>query len=232
MKIDLINLLEKNFVEKNIKINSETIESKTKNQFTKPIKIKRKIKIDEQVLYALGLWEGDKYIYGGSVGLTNTSSELLQEFKEFIKKIIKNQKSIKEISINSGTAKRIYLNSWLLKRILEKLTEKIERYIKSKEDLLTYLSGKIDADGTIMVQNFYSKSGLIKITYGSKKEAEKDKKLLEKFKLKASIIPYKDRNAYDLKITYLSSFEILNHLKLKNPEKQIKLLILKGLTRR
>jgi hypothetical protein len=166
------------------------------------------------------------------VGLTNTSSELLQEFKEFIKKIIKNQKSIKEISINSGTAKRIYVNSWLLKRILEKLTEKIERYIKSKKDLLTYLSGKIDADGTIMVQNFYSKSGLIKITYGSKKEAEKDKKLLEKFKLKASIIPYKDRNAYDLKITYLSSFEILNHLKLKNPEKQIKLLMLKGLTRR
>jgi hypothetical protein len=48
----------------------------------------------------------------------------------------------------------------------------------------------------------------------------------------AIVISLVQKIAYDLKITYLSSFEILNHLKLKNPEKQIKLLILKGLTRR
>ena len=232
MQIDLISILDRSFVEKNVKVNSETIRSKTKNQFAKPIEIKRKINLDKQALYALGLWEGDKYVYGGSVGLTNTSSELLQEFKKFIKNIVRNQKRIKKIPINNGSAERVYVNSWLLRRILEKLSENVNKFIKSKEDLLAYLSGKIDADGTIMPQNFYSRSGLIKITYGNKKEAEKDKLLLEKFKLNASIIPYKDRNAYDLKITYLSSLKILNALSLKNPEKQTKLLILDGLTRR
>jgi hypothetical protein len=183
-------------------------------------------------LYALGLWEGDKYVYGGSVGLTNTSKELIEEFIRFLENFLENKQKIREVSINNGTAKRVYVNSWLLRRIIEKLSENKEKFINSKEDMLAYLSGKIDADGTIMIRNAYHKSGLIKITYGNKLEAERDKTLLQKFGLNGNLISYKSRNAYDLKLTYSSSLEILNLLFLKHPEKQKKLTILMGLTRR
>jgi len=51
-------------------------------------------------------------------------------------------------------------------------------------------------------QLVFSASGLIKITYGNKKEAENDLKLIEKFNLHTMIIPYKNRNAFDLKLSY------------------------------
>lgn len=230
--IDLADLLDRNFLNRSVKVMSHTLVSKARNRFQKPVEIKRYVKINKEFLYALGLWEGDKYVYGGSVGLTNTSKELIEEFIRFLENFLENKQKIREVSINNGIAKRVYVNSWLLRRIIEKLSENKEKFINSKEDLLAYLSGKIDADGTIMIRNAYYKSGLIKITYGNKFEAERDKTLLQKFGLNGNLISYKSRNAYDLKLTYRSSLEILNLLFLKHPEKQKKLTILMGLTRR
>ena len=230
--IDLVDLLDRKFLNRSVKVMSHTLVPKARNQFQKPVEIKRYVKINKGFLYALGLWEGDKYVYGGSVGLTNTSKELIEEFIRFLENFIENKQKIREVSINNGAAKRVYVNSWLLRRIIEKLSENKEKFITSKEDLLAYLSGKIDADGTIMIRNAYYKSGLIKITYGNKFEAERDKTLLQKFGLNGNLISYKSRNAYDLKLTYRSSLEILNLLFLKHPEKQKKLTILMGLTRR
>jgi len=186
---------------------------------------------EEDKLYNIGLWMGDKYVWGGSVGLTNTSSELIREFRTFLSKNNPGKK-IREVSINKGKAKRVYINSWKFLKFLMTAEKNITKIIKSKEQFISYISGKIDADGTIMPYNVKYRTGFIKITYGRREDAEKDLILLKKFGLNGCIVGYKERNAFDLKFTFKSCLDLLEKLKLKHPEKKKRLLLIKGLVGR
>ena len=181
--------------------------------------------------YNFGLWIGDKYVWGGSVGITNTSNTLIQEFKKFLA-TNNPRKEIKEITINKGNAKRVYINSWKFLKFLQKIQENIVELIKTKDQFISYISGKIDADGTIMPYNVKFRTGFIKITYNKQDDAEKDLALLRKFGLNGCILPYKKRNAFDLKFTFNSCLNLLEKLKLKHPEKKKKLILIKRLVGR
>jgi len=170
--------------------------------------------------YNIGLWIGDKYVWGNSVGLTNTTKELIEEFKKFLSRNNPG-KRIKEISID-GKAKRVYVNSSKFLRFLQKVQENIINLIETEEQFVSYISGKIDADGTIMPYNVKFRTGFIKITYRKRSEAEKDLFLLRKFGLDGCILPYKKRNAVDLKFTFNSCLKLLEKLKLKHPKKKKK----------
>ena len=74
--------------------------------------------------------------------------------------------------------------------------------------LVPYIAGKIDSDGTIMPYNIKYNSGLAKITYGSLLEAKTDLELLTSVGYRCSLIKYKDRNAFDLKLSVLSCLKI------------------------
>jgi hypothetical protein len=227
-EVDIIRILPENYVKNYIKINPKWITTHVRNQFRKSVNVKRFFLITKEALYNLGLWSGDKYVYGGTVGLTNTEKELINEFKVFLKNIILEKSKIVIKPINDGKALKVQINSWLLLRILRALDKNRDKIISTIEELCSYLSGKIDADGTIMPKNLNYKTGLIKITYESEEEAKKDSELLNKFNLNASIIPYKDRNAFDLKLTFKSSIFLLNKLQLKHPKKKNTLSILCG----
>ncbi|MEM2272429.1 MAG: hypothetical protein QXP56_07175 [Archaeoglobaceae archaeon] len=231
-KLKTENLVDKKSTEKYLAIEGKWIKSNIKNQFQNPLKVSSSITLDLQTFYNIGLWMGDKYVYGGSVGLTNTSEELVSEFKNFLKSLVNEKRRIIEKRINEGKAKRVYVNSWILRRVLENFGKNINQLVRTEAELFAYLSGKIDADGTIMSQNIFNKSGLIKITYGNIKEAISDRKLFKKFGLRCVILPYKNRNAWDLKFSYLSSLKILKVLSLRHPEKKIKIEVLTRLTRR
>jgi len=177
--------------------------------------------------YILGLWIGDRYMRGGSVGLTNTEKTLIKVFKNFLKKITKAE--IKERLINNGRAKQVYVNSTKLLKFLTQEAKNIENIIKTEDQFIDYISGKIDADGTIMIYNLKWRTGLIKITYGDKEEMERDLKLCEKFGFKCCILKYKNRNAWDLKFTFISSLQLVKKLRLLHPEKRKKIQILKRL---
>ena len=83
-----------------------------------------------------------------------------------------------------------------------------------------------------MPYNVKFRTGFIKITYNKQDDAEKDLALLRKFGLNGCILPYKKRNAFDLKFTFNSCLNLLEKLKLKHPEKKKKLILIKRLVGR
>jgi len=174
-----------------------------------------------KLFYMLGLWMGDKYIWENSVGLTNTQKNLVNIFKTIVLSVFPDL-TPKIKKINNGKAYRVYFNSSHLLSYLQALAKKIVKIIDTEEKFINYISGKIDADGTIMPYNLKWKTGLIKITYGNPKELLADYKLCKKFGYTACILPYKTRNAWDLKFTFRSSLQLLKKLKLHHPTKKRK----------
>ncbi len=175
--IELTKLLPQEYTKNFVKIENNALLLTTKNQYTSAKKIVRYLPVTSEILYNLGLWFGDKYIRGNSVGLTNTEIVLLESFKKFLKKVGVEDTDIKLFPQEKPY--RIYTNSGLLKRILLALEERIHCVISDFESLCHYLSGKIDADGTIMPYNLRWKTGFIKITYNSSEKI-----------LKKDIIPF------------------------------------------
>lgn len=151
------------------------------------------------------------------------NSVLIRVFQDFLASLVCDSNRIKVKSINKGEALRVYVNSTLLRRILEALCQNPCKLVEGEEELYAYLSGKIDADGTIMPYNQKYKTGLIKITAASLEEARADLALLNKFGLRGCILAYKGRNAFDLKITYLDSLFLSGKLAPKDDNKFRKL---------
>ncbi len=231
-KLDLTKILPQQYVQKYISTNGNLLKSNVKNQFENSITVKRFLRLNEEFFYNLGLWCGDKYWFGNSVGLTNISKSLLSEFKKFLRSITNEKSMIREVSINDGEASRVKVNSGLIKRIFEQLEQQREDLIKEEDELLAYLSGRVDADGTIMPYAIKYKTSLIKITYENLKEAEKDLELSKRFGVKCWISNYKDRNAFDLKVAFNSTLKILNKLSIKDENKQQKLILIRKLVGR
>lgn len=225
-KIDLLKIVPREYAKKYIDYDSDWMQTSAINQYEQKVAIKRKLFLNSQFFYNLGLWIGDKYIYGNSVGITNISLELINEFHEFVKSLIKDSAQAKIKSINNNTAKRVVVNSAILRRTFQELEKITQKLIKSEDELIAYLSGKIDADGTIMPYNLKWKTGFIKITYGNESEIIGDLSLLRKFGLNGYNIKYKDRNAFDLKMDFNSSLKIFNKLVLKHSQKKEKLFLI------
>lgn len=183
-----------------------------------------KIKIST---YILGLWLGDKYWWGSSIGLTNTDLRLIKKFREFFRQCgleerriklsvyTKNEESInkeelsKLLEIPSENIKMykfkkgqqtyfiIYVNSRKLKREFEALSQNLEDVIKDENTLLSYIAGRFDSDG------YYSaKRNEIRISYTTKKEAEKDASLIMKFFLKKPRVKFeRQANTWNVELT-------------------------------
>lgn len=207
MKIDVLNFLDKEYKEKYIKTFKDKITVKACNQYKKPVLIRRYWNLDNNLAYILGLWLGDKHIYGNRVGLSNKNPVLLKEFEKFLTKI-SDSKIYFVVENNIKT--KVYINSSLLRRVLEGMQQNIEELVK--DFVISYLAGRIDSDGCILTSNLKYNSGLAKITYNKLKEAKTDRKLLSHLKCKSCILKYKNRNAFDLKISILSCIELFPFL--------------------
>ncbi|MBI2084523.1 MAG: hypothetical protein HYT70_02835 [Candidatus Aenigmarchaeota archaeon] len=231
-KLDLKLVLPKEYINKYVSVEKNSLKSNVRNQFENSVNVTRFLQIDEKFFYNLGLWCGDKYWFGNSVGITNTNEKLLDEFMKFLERIVKERKMLKKVSINNGDASRVKINSGLIRRILENLEQDRETLIQRENELLAYLSGRIDADGTLMLYAVKYRTSPIKITYGSLEEARKDFSLLKKFNISGWISTYKNRNAYDLKISFNSAVKILSKLFLKDEKKQQKVFLLRELIER
>jgi len=203
MKIDVTEFLDKKYKEKYVIISKNKITVNACNQYRKPVLIRRYWNFGNNLAYILGLWLGDKYIYGNRVGLSNKNPILLREFEKFLKHVSNSKVSF---VVENKIKTKVYINSSILRRILEGMQQNINKMTKSF--IIPYLAGRIDSDGCILASNLKHISGLTKITYDKIKEAETDKKLLNYFKFKSCILKYKNRNAFDLKISVLSCMKL------------------------
>lgn len=212
MKIDVMNFLDKGYKEKYIIKFKNKITVNACNQHKKSVLIRRYWNLDNNLAYILGLWLGDKYIYGNRVGLSNKNPILLNEFEKFLTNI--SDSKVCFVAENDIKTK-VYINSSLLRRVLERMQQNINGLVKNF--IISYLAGRIDSDGCILTSNLRHNSGLAKITYSKLKEAKNDKKLLSCLNCKSCVLKYNSRNAFDLKISTLSCMKLfpflLEHVK-------------------
>jgi len=159
------------------------------------------IEIDTEFAYILGLWKADRCSTAkGIVGLRSKDEILLEAFRNFIKKV---GLEVKERIVRGyGVTKEVYCCSMPLRRIFEYVSANRLSLLK-KGVIPAYIAGLIDGDGTIV--NEKGKK-IIKIFYGKrdKKDAETDRKLLEKINIKATLTILKSRNLIVLTIRELS----------------------------
>lgn len=223
MQIDVTELLDKKYIDKYTKISENYISTKICNQYQKSVLIRRSWDMSQEFAYILGLWCGDKYVYGNRIGLSNKNTLLLGVFENFLKKITNSKEAC--YVFERGEKTKVYINSALLRRILEALENDIKKFI-SNNFLAPYIAGRIDSDGCILLSNIKHKSGLAKITYGSFDEAKTDKEILNSFGYNCSINNYKDRNGFDLKLSVLSCLKIFPQILeyIKHEEKKQKIL--------
>lgn len=177
--------------------------------------------------YIFGLWSGDKYWWGSSIGLTNTNIRLIKIFREFFKQLGFNKKRIK-LSVytksGSGVNKQklsqllqiprnniktykfkkgrkdyfiIYVNSRQLKREFENRIERLEKVVSNTNSLFQYIAGRFDSDG------YYSpKRKEIRISYTTQKEVERDGNLVSKMsRIRPRIKFEKQANTWNLELT-------------------------------
>ena len=209
MQIDLLEILDKNYVQKYTVSDASYISTTICNQYSKSVLIRRYWDVNQELAYILGLWAGDKYVYGNRIGLCNIEHELLGAFAGFLRKVAKPAK-VRYVMENSVKTK-VYINSAVLRRTMEALEREIPNLINANL-LSAYFAGRIDADGCIMPSNLRHNSGLAKITYGSLLEAEKDAAILRTLGYHCCITRYKGRNAFDLKMSVLSCIRIFPKL--------------------
>ena len=202
-----MNFLDKEYKEKYIVTSKNKITVNACNQYRKPVLIRRYWNLDNNLAYILGLWLGDKYIYGNRIGLSNKNPLLLKEFEKFLTNI--SNSKIYFVAEN-GIKTKVYINSSLLRRVLERMKQNIDKLVK--RFVIPYLAGRIDSDGCIMTSNLKHNSGLAKITYSKLREVKADRKILSYLNCKSCILKYKNRNAFDLKISILSCIKLFPFL--------------------
>lgn len=128
--------------------------------------------------YIMGLWLADGYWRTGSIGLSSTNQELLDRFSTFLNRVCPFHPlkirlyPVKEGEKRKQLAKHVYVSCRWLTRLF--LSLKIGRLNVPNRFIIPYLSGRIDGDGHV---DHKHRSG-IRIAYGSKFDAERDKNLL------------------------------------------------------
>jgi len=175
--------------------------------------------------YILGLWLGDKYWWGSSIGITNTSLEIIRRFREFLKQTGLPKSRIK-LSVYTRSENKI--NKRKIAKALDLCEENLRIYKppkKVKEDIfILYVnSHPLKRMLTIKTENlekeiqtllslyqyiagrfdadghYTSIKNRIRISYTTREEAELDRKLVMKFVKKAPrVVFYKKANEWIL----------------------------------
>lgn len=165
--------------------------------------------INPEDTYILGLWDADKYLRTSSVGLSNTDPILISRFARFLLSRFSTDRirlriygdceknflpEIKKSFLSSFSNKKVafhlYVNSRSLVR--EFIWALNNRHTMIKENLLPYIAGRFDGDGSISkgIRRYF------RISYGSLEDAEKDLSLLSNYKVK--MYYYKQAHTYCL----------------------------------
>ncbi len=147
---------------------------------------------NHELIYLLGLFEGDKYEWTGTFGITNRNKKILERASHPLSifgkvKWKKDEKGFFRILITSRPGKRLFLSE------MQKIKEEIPSDI---HHATFYLAGKYDADGTR-----WKDRDRLKITYSLKDDIEFDIKLLASLGMASKKRPYKNRKAVDLEIS-------------------------------
>ena len=147
----------------------------------------------EKDAYILGLWCADSYWWSSSIGLSNTDSDLINEFRKFLKRLFPEDR----IRFNRN---HLFVNSRPLLREFIAARGNLER-LKKSNIVKAYFAGRFDGDGSID-KNLRNDC---RIVYGKRIEAEIDKKLLERINIrKVKIYYYKSARTFCL---YVSRYE-------------------------
>lgn len=148
---------------------------------------------DKKDAYILGLWCADSYWWSSSIGLSNTDPDLIEKFKNFLKKHFPEDR----IRFNNH---HLFVNSRPLLREFRRAKDNLHR-LKTAKVIRPYFAGRFDGDGSID-KNLRNDC---RIVYGKRSEAEMDKKILQKIDVtNTKIYYYKSANTFCL---YVSRYE-------------------------
>src|SRR3989338_357676 len=160
--------------------------------------------LNEERAYIVGLWCADGYHRTSSIGLSNTNTDLIEKFSDFLLKFFP-QERIKIRTYNPDLKRRkkayhLYVNCRPLLRRFQEFRSNIREFIE-KDLTLPYMAGRFDGDGSV-AKDFYSDC---RIVYGNLKEAENDFELMKKISFqKMKIYNYQSSKTFCL---YFSRFE-------------------------
>lgn len=177
--------------------------------------------VNIETSWIAGLWAADRGNFAkGVVAINNSNEALLSNFKEMSLRNfdINESKFRRRIIKGYGTSNELYFTRLPARRFIENIIETRENL--HREELLSFLAGKLDGDGTV------SKTGSsLCIYYGlkEKKEMMRDEKLIKKLGFKTSSYKCgtKALRLHVLRPRYFAS-EILNYV--QHPEKKKRLV--------
>ena len=188
-----------------------------------------KYQVNIETCWIAGLWGADRgALAKGVVAIVNTTPELLEKFHEFSLKNfdITESKFRRRIIRGFGESQEVYFTRLPVRRFIEEFLSKREKL--GKNNSLAYLAGRFDGDG-----NVSSKSSSLCIFYSKKeeKDAEIDKKLIERLGFKAALsVEPKVLRLRLLKPRYFAK-KIIPHVRHNKKSEHLKLLISKRLYR-
>jgi hypothetical protein len=209
---------------------SEEIEEKMLNNLRDKILIRPNLTMNENLAHVIGLLKGDGCIYknGGNyrICLDSTNKIISSDFFGALK-VIKLNPFMYEVIPSNGIGKlkqfRVLANSKVFYDWYNNLTiENLENLLKNKEEIIGFIKGFYEAEGSIIKQ----KDGAIVISiYNTNLELiELTKLLLEKLGLNFRLNgPYKNNRlgGYNSKPIYRiqtgSRSNVINFLKIVNP---------------
>ena len=184
--------------------------------------------------YILGLWLADKYWWGSSVGISNTDERLILRFSKWLlqyypperlrlkiyvshsEKFVSTEimKIVPRENIKTYLHKKLssiqyvlYVNSRPLKRLFDNVSGNIFKYLANDEDIIDYLAGRVDGDGSIDIHKLR-----LRIAYSNFYEVLTDARLLEKIGITPKIKYYTTAREYILEICCKEYREIIQLL--------------------
>ena len=157
---------------------------------------------NEKDAYILGLWCADSYWWASSIGLSNTDSDLIERFREFLKEHFPDER----IKFNRS---HLFVNSRPLLREFMAAKQNLEN-LRKVEVIRAYFAGRFDGDGSID-KNLRNDC---RIVYGRKSEAETDKELLKRIGIcNTKIYYYKTAKTFCLYISRYEAKRFLENIK-------------------
>ena len=157
---------------------------------------------NEKDAYILGLWCADSYWWASSIGLSNTDSDLIERFREFLKEHFPDER----IKFNRS---HLFVNSRPLLREFMAAKQNLEN-LRKVEVIRAYFAGRFDGDGSID-KNLRNDC---RIVYGRKNEAETDKRILRRIGINnTKIYYYKTAKTFCLYISRYEAKRFLENIK-------------------
>ena len=148
---------------------------------------------NEKDAYILGLWCADSYWWSSSIGLSNTDSDLIKIFRNFLERFFQEDR----IKFNRD---HLFVNSRPLLREFVSAKNNLDKF-KNTKVIRAYIAGRFDGDGSID-KNLRNDC---RIVYGRKGETEQDKEFLKRIGINnVKIYYYKTARTFCL---YVSRYE-------------------------